>query len=187
MIATLVRSPFGSDIRVPLTTEDHERVREFMEDIVRVKEPDGYRRVPWPACRHEAWYTSKLAELAFSKHFGWPVDWSIYEGGDGKVDFVLVDGSTVDVKSVEVHTNLLHDFTIPMKDGEVVCDWYVQVLVPREQSFADITGLISADEFFASCRLQTEWDHRGDVRPQVVHRSQLSQEWPDPFLWNVMP
>jgi hypothetical protein len=171
--------PLGGDIAVAFTDEDHRRVETFVQQIVAQK-PNVRRTQLSETDRMDFEVVGKLGEVAFSHHFGWPVDWGVRLGGD-LCDFELANGETVDVKSVPVQKNMDHDYGIPVGDGESLATYYVQVLVSPDRQRAVITGGISRERFDAISYKEEGWQHRGEVRPNVVSRSSLKQCWPECF------
>jgi hypothetical protein len=167
------------DIVVAFTDEDHRRVREFVQQIVANK-PNERRTELSEYDRLDFECVGKLGEVAFSHHFGWPVDWIVRLGGDGW-DFELSNGETVDVKSVPVEKSMGYDFGIPIGEGESLATYYVQVLVAPDRQYGLITGGISRERFDAIAREEAGWQHRGSVNPNVVNRSQLRTCWPECF------
>lgn len=166
-------------IAVPFTEEDQQMVEAFVEKIVAQK-PNERRTQLTATQRLDGEIVGKLGEVAFSHHFGWPVDWEVHLGGDGW-DFELGNGETVDVKSVSVKKNMDYDYGIPIGDGESPATYYVQVLVSPGYKYGLITGGISRKRFHAIARTESDWEHRGSVQPQVVNRSQLNANWPECF------
>ena len=170
--------PLG-DITVGLTAEDYLRVGVFVGQITTQK-PNERRTELSPNDRLAFEIAGKLGEVAFSHHFGWPVDWVVRPGGDDW-DFELANGDTVDVKSVPVERNMDYDFGIPIGEGESPATYYVQVLISPDRQHGVITGGISRKRFHDIARREGGWQHRGSVEPNVVNRSQLSQSWPKYF------
>ena len=164
---------------VPLTREDRHRVEVFVKQIVAQK-PNKRRTELSTDDRLAFEIVGKLGEVAFSHHFGWPVDWVVRLGGDSW-DFELPNGETVDVKSVPVKRNMGYDFGIPIGEGESLATYYVQVLIAPNRLYGVITGGISRERFYDTAHEEDGWEHRGSVRPRVVNRSQLSQAWPECF------
>jgi len=170
------------DIRVALTPDDGNTVADFVERLTAIK--SGTRRFQMTdAERLDYEISGKLVEVAVSRHFGWPVDWSIHPGGDGHADFTLRDGSTLDCKGTHVRLNMHHDYILALPPDEIVADYYVQALVAPDSSFALITGGISRARFLALARPQTDW--AGQTMPMLaVRRSQLSDAYPSAF-WSA--
>ena len=104
------------DLRVEFTTTDMAQVQAFVDEIKRVK-PNRRRTQLSAADRDSFERAGKLGEVAFGRCFGYPVDWSVHDGGDG-YDFLLWDGTTVDVKAIAVERNMDHDFVIPIGPNE---------------------------------------------------------------------
>jgi hypothetical protein len=168
-----------ADRYVAFAYSDFDQVDAFVKQIVAQK-PNVRRTELSEEDRMEFEVVGKLGEVAFSRHFGWPVDWVVRSGGDDW-DFELSNGETVDVKSVPVKKNMDYDFGIPIGDGESPATYYVQVLVSPDHEYGVITGVISHKRFEVIAREEDSWGHRGSVKPNVVNRSQLSQSWPEFF------
>ena len=101
------------DIPIEFTPADVAQVEAFVAEMQAVK--NNIHKVEQTLEQaHGNQMAGKLGELAFSKHFGWPVDLSIGLGGDGGVDFRLNDGLTVDTKSIWVQTNMYYDYTLAL-------------------------------------------------------------------------
>jgi len=167
------------DIMVAFTDEDFRRVEAFVEQIVAQK-PNERRTDLSADDRLTNEVVGKLGEVAFSHHFGLPVDWEVRRGGDDW-DFELPNGETVDVKAVPVKRNMEYNYGIPIGDGESPATYYVQVLISPDHQYGVITGVISRKKFHATARVETGWGHHGSVNPNVVNRTQLSQDWPECF------
>jgi len=167
------------DIRVALTPDDRDTVAQFVERLTAIK--SGRRRFQMTdAERLDYEISGKLVEVAVSRHFGWPVDWSIHPGGDGHGDFTLRDGSTLDCKGTHVRANMGHDYSLALPPDEVLADFYVQALISPDCTYALITGGISRTRFLALARPQTDW--AGQTMPMLaVRRSQLSDAYPAAF------
>lgn len=172
-----------ADIVIRFSDNDRAAVNAFVLAIVAAK--PNVRRARLDAeerLRNER--AGKLAEVAFARAFRHTVNWTISDGGDG-YDFRLANGSLVDIKSVAVARNLAFNFAMPIGPNEVVCDYYVQVLIEAVgYSRGIITGGISRRRFLAIAKPLTGWEHRGDVTPLVVFRSQLRGEFP-PVFWGA--
>lgn len=173
------------DIVVAFAYSDYDQVDAFVEQIVAQK-PNERRTELSEEDRMAFEVAGKLGEVAFSRHFGWPVDWDVRLGGDDW-DFELLNGETVDVKSVPVERNMDYDYGIPIGDGESPATYYVQVLISPDREYAVITGGISRRRFHAIARKESGWEHRGSVEPNVVNRSQLRQCWPECFYARACP
>ena len=167
------------DIQVTFSSADVAHVAAFVAEMQLVK--NNIHKVEQTLEQaHGNQMAGKLAELAFSKHFGWPVDFSIGLGGDGGVDFRLRDGLTVDTKAVWVQTRMDYDYTLALLAAERLSTHFVQVLVDSAFASALITGGISRERFLAIATPHTGWNTDGEA-PLAVRRSQLSRAFPASF------
>jgi hypothetical protein len=167
------------DIHVAFTSADVAQVEAFVAQMQAVK--NNIHKVQQTLEQaHGNQMAGKLGELAFSKHFGWPVDLSIGLGGDGGVDFRLKDGLTVDTKAIWVQTNMGYDYTLALLAAERLSTHFVQILVDVAFTHAVITGGISRERFLALATPRTGWDTDGES-PLAVRRSQLSHAFPASF------
>ena len=167
------------DIQVSFTPHDVARVEAFVDQMQSVKNNIHKVQQTLEQARGNQ-MSGKLAEMAFGKHFGWPVDFSIGLGGDGGVDFRLQDGLTVDTKSIWVQTRMDYNYTLALLATERLSTHFVQVLVDVEFTCAVITGWISREQFLAIATPHTAWSTDGEA-PLTVRRSQLSRVFPASF------
>ena len=167
------------DIQVSFTPHDVARVEAFVDQMQSVKNNIHKVQQTLEQARGNQ-MSGKLAEMAFGKHFGWPVDFSIGLGGDGGVDFRLQDGLTVDTKSIWVQTRMDYNYTLALLATERLSTHFVQVLVDVEFTCAVITGWISREQFLAIATPHTAWSTDGEA-PLAVRRSQLSRAFPASF------
>jgi hypothetical protein len=179
----MVRLDTICDIRVDFTTEEYHHALHFVEEIKAIT--PNVRRANF-TCRERQGNElgGKLAEVAFARYFGWEVDWTVYDSGDGKFDFRLVDGTTVDVKSVWVHTNIDYDYKLAIDEEDAVATFFVLVLIAPNFDYGLITGGISQERLLdpdGPAVKQHEWSARGDTEPLVVKRSDLSKDYPVTF------
>ena len=167
------------DIHIEFTPADVAQVEAFVAEMQAVK--NNIHKVQQTLEQaHGNQMAGKLAELAFGRHFGWPVDLSIGLGGDGGVDFRLRDGLTVDTKSIWVQTRMDYNYTLALLATERLSTHFVQVLVDVEFTCAVITGWISREQFLAIATPHTAWSTDGEA-PLTVRRSQLSRAFPASF------
>ena len=171
------------DIHVPFTSADVAQVEGFVAEMQAVK--NNIHKVQQTLEQaHGNQMAGKLGELAFGKHFNWPVDFSIGLGGDGGVDFRLRDGLTVDTKSIWVQTNMDYDYTLALLAAERLSTHFVQILVDVAFTRAVITGGISRERFLALATPRTGWNTDGES-PLAVKRSQLSHAFPASFWSSI--
>ena len=167
------------DIHIEFMPADVAQVEAFVAEMQAVKN-NIHKMQQTLEQAHGNQMSGKLAELAFGRYFGWPVDLSIGLGGDGGVDFRLRDGLTVDTKSIWVQTNMDFDYTLALLAAERLSTHFVQILVDVAFTRAVITGGISRERFLALATPRTGWDTDGET-PLAVTRSQLSHAFPASF------
>jgi len=167
------------DIQVSFSPADVAQVEAFVDRMQSVKN-NIHKVDQTPKQARGNQMSGKLAEMAFGRHFGWPVDFRIVLGGDGGVDFRLHDGLTVDTKSVWVQTRMDYDYTLALLAAERLSTHFVQVLVDSAFASALITGGISRERFLAIATPHTGWNTDGEA-PLAVRRSQLSRAFPASF------
>jgi hypothetical protein len=131
-------------IHIEFTPADVAQVEAFVAQMQSVKN-NIHKVEQTPGQAYGNQMAGKLGELAFGKHFNWPVDLSIGLGGDGGVDFRLKDGLTVDTKSIWVQTNMDYDYTLALLAAERLSTHFVQILVDVAFTHAVITGGISTN------------------------------------------
>ena len=171
------------DIHIEFTPADVAQVEAFVAEMQAVK--NNIHKVEQALEQaHGNQMAGKLAEIAFGRYFGWPVDLSIGLGGDGGVDFRLRDGLTVDTKSIWVQTNMDYDYTLALLAAERLSTHFVQVLVDVAFTRAVITGGISRERFLALATPRTGWNTNGEA-PLAVRRSQLSLAFPASFWSSI--
>ena len=168
------------DIHIAFTSADVAQVQDFVAEMQAVKNNIHKVVNQTPEQAHGNQMSGKLAELAFGRYFGWPVDLSIGLGGDGGVDFRLRDGLTVDTKSIWVQTNMDYDYTLALLAAERLSTHFVQILVDVAFTHAVITGGISRERFLTLATPRIGWDTDGET-PLAVTRSQLSHAFPASF------
>ena len=167
------------DIHIEFTPADVAKVGEFVAEMQAVK--NNIHKVEQTLEQaHGNQMAGKLAEIAFGRHFGWPVDFRIGLGGDGGVDFRLRDGLTVDTKAIWVQTRMDFDYTLALLAAERLSTHFVQILVDVAFAHAVITGGISRERFLALATPHTGWNTDGEA-PLAVKRSQLSHAFPASF------
>ena len=167
------------DIQVTFSPADVAHVEGFVAQMQSVKN-NIHKVAQTLEQAHGNQMAGKLGELAFGKHFNWPVDFRIVLGGDGGVDFRLNDGLTVDTKSIWVQTRMDYNYTLALLAAERLSTHFVQVLVDVEFTRAVITGWISREQFLVIATPHTAWNTDGEA-PLTVRRSQLSHAFPLAF------
>ena len=144
------------DIHVPFTPADVAQVEGFVAEMQAVK--NNIHKVQQTLEQaHGNQMAGKLAELAFGRHFGWPVDFSIGLGGD-----------------------MDYDYTLALLAAERLSTHFVQILVDVAFTHAVITGGISRERFLTLATPRTGWNTDGEA-PLAVKRSQLSHAFPASF------
>jgi len=167
------------DIQVSFSPADVAQVEAFVDRMQSVKN-NVHKVAQTLEQAHGNQMAGKLAEVAFGRYFGWPVDFSIKLGGDGGVDFRLNDGMTVDTKSIWVQTRMDFDYTLALLKAERLSTHFLQVLVDVAFTRALITGWISRERFLVIATPRAGWNTDGEA-PLAVRRSQLSRAFPASF------
>lgn len=158
------------------------RVDAFVEQMIKIKE-NRRRSATTPAEREDYEKHGKLGEVAFGKAFGWPVNFIVGHGGD-EGDFTLLNGNTIEVKSVRIETNKDHDFRLVVGKHERPADFYVLVLIATDYSQGLIAGFVTREKFCREHGIEKGWGHCGPNEPYIMLKSKLSREYPEIF-WNV--
>jgi hypothetical protein len=158
--------------RIPLTTADLERATRFFEEMKKIK-PNVRRTDLSDQDRRAFEIAGKLGEVAIGRFLGLAVNWDVHIGSDGRFDFALEDGRTLDVKAVAVHTRLDYDFKVLFGQKERIADLVALVLIPPTLSFGELVGYITRERFVSSASIERGWRHRGVEEPLVLTRKML--------------
>ena len=112
----------------------------------RNKIHDGRRKATEKQIIDEADLIGVIAEGEFAQKYGLPFNDSILVEGDGKVDFVLADGRTIDIKAT---TRPYGKLLYPVRK-DILVDVFVLAIVNLEKETARFAGWATKEELIAA-------------------------------------
>jgi hypothetical protein len=104
-----------------------------------------------------------VGEVAFSHMFGLPVNWHRNPGGDGRIDFVIPLGFTVDVKCARQAIHLIEEV------GKVTADIYVLAQYNEVNTSATLLGW----EWGSTLRAAPHKDFGYGIVNHYIHKDNL--------------